>query len=501
MKIDKFLISALISMIIFSSCSEDFLNAELTGNLDAETAKELASKDPESLNAYLRGVWAFMISYNVTASNSHDDFSFMSVLHSKDMMCENITMMSVNSWFNYDYGLDDRMFNYRRVNVDWRTFYTMVAKANEIIGLFPEEPVTVDSKGILGQGYAIRGMAYYYLIQIFQNTVKADGSPNLTAPGVPLIYCDVDQLSEEERTKRKGRNTVADVYAQIESDLTKAIAYLGTEYERPSKIFIDANVTNGLLARYYLLSQQWEKAAEAAKKAANGYSIMGENGLHDGFMDIDNAEWMWGFDHSTETQTTFPSFFSNISNLAPGYAGGNYAARGIDARLYSQIPTSDYRKSLFNGPDGNETSPTAAARRPYASLKFGNKGDWTMDYVYMRAAEMILIEAEAYAHLGRETDAANAMKKLMANRDPEWNESSMTVDDIYLQRRIELWGEGFGYFDLKRLNKGIDRNYEGSNHVTGYKLVVPAQSVLWTYQIPIREIQENTQISDNEQNP
>ena len=222
---------------------------------------------------------------------------------------------------------------------------------------------------------------------------------------------------------------------------------------------------------------------------------MGENGLHDGFMDISNAEWMWGFDQSTETQTTYASFFSHISNLAPGYAGINYAARGIDARLYSQIPASDYRKSLFNGPDGNETSPTAAAKRPYASLKFGNTGDWTRDYFYLRTGEMLLIEAEAYAHLGRETDAANAMKKLMVNRDPEWNKSSMSVVDVYLQRRIELWVECFGYFDLKRLNKGIDRNYEGSNHLTGYKKVVPAQDVLWTYQIPIREIQENTQIS------
>ena len=89
----------------------------------------------------------------------------------------------------------------------------------------------------------------------------------------------------------------------------------------------------------------------------------------------------------------------------------------------------------------------------------------------------------------------------MTNRQPSWGKASVSVEDVYLQRRIELWGEGFSYFDLKRLNKGIDRNYAGSNHLSGgYKLVVPAQDVRWTYQIPQREMQENKLITEEEQN-
>lgn len=500
MKIYIKLLSLIVCATFIISCSDDFLDADNTGYLDSETAQNLAAKNPETLDAYLGGIWSFMVTYNISGNSTHDDFSFMSVLHATDMMAENITMMS-SHWFNYDYLLDNRMYNYRRTNVNWRTFYTLISKANEIISFFPEEPTTADSKGLLGQGYAIRGMAYTYLIQLYQHPVTDGGQPNLTAPGIPMLYSDAENLDDDERTKRKGRNTVADVYAQIESDLTKAIAYLEGGYVRPAKIYVDASVANGFLARYYLLSQQWDKAATTAAKAHGGYNIMGQNDLKDGFMDISNAEWMWGFNHSTETQTAYASFFSHISNLAPGYAGLNYSARGIDARLYGQISESDYRKALFNGPDGDNTQATVAARRAYASLKFGNTGDWTMDYVYMRAAEMVLIEAEAYAHLGREADAANAMKKLMSNRDPEWNASSMSVEDIYLQRRIELWGEGFGFFDLKRLNKGIDRTYEESNHLVGFKEKVAAQDDKWVYQIPIAEMQENPEIEDNEQNP
>ena len=119
----------------------------------------------------------------------------------------------------------------------------------------------------------------------------------------------------------------------------------------------------------------------------------------------------------------------------------------------------------------------------------------------MRASEMVLIEAEAYAQQGHEAKAAEVLKVLMTNRQPGWNKPTVNVEEVYLQRRIELWGEGFTYFDLKRLNKGIDRNYEGNNYPAGYKLTVPAHSVLWTYQIPLTEIQENFNISEDDQNP
>jgi hypothetical protein len=276
---------------------------------------------------------------------------------------------------------------------------------------------------------------------------------------------------------------------------------LGTsDYERPNKDYIDVNVAEGLLARYYLLSQQWQKAADAAKLAHTGYDIMGESGLHDGFMNIDNDEWMWGFDESSETTTVYASFFSHISSIAPGYSGLGLCTKLIDAELYNSIPADDYRKSLFNGPEGDAKQKTNGAKLPYANLKFGNDGNWTMDYPYMRAAEMILIEAEAYAHLGEETKAAEVLKELMVKRQPSWDKTSVSVEDVYLQRRIELWGEGFGFFDLKRLGKGIDRNYEGTNHLPTYRLTIPAHTKDWTYQIPRTEMQENKHLTASDQN-
>ena len=167
---------------------------------------------------------------------------------------------------------------------------------------------------------------------------------------------------------------------------------------------------------------------------------------------------------------------------------------------FCQIADDDERKALFNGPEGDDTQPTAAASGAYANLKFGSDGHMTEDYVYMRAAEMYLIEAEALAHLGKNTEAAQVLGELMECRQPSWNEETVTVEDVLLQRRIELWGEGFAYFDLKRNNLGFVRDYEGTNHMEGFIFDLEPQLPDWTYQIPQKEIQENTHISLDEQN-
>ncbi|HHV40340.1 MAG TPA: RagB/SusD family nutrient uptake outer membrane protein [Bacteroidales bacterium] len=496
---------ASLSILGFASCSESFFDTEYTSYLSSDKAAELVKEDPSFLDSYINGEYSWLVRYNISGGGAHDDFGHMSVGLSMDMMGEDISI-NAHHWFGYDYEHDNHEFNYRRTLADWMTYYTVIDKANEIIDFFsPEEdPTTAAARGYLGQAYALRGFAYYYLIQLYQHPVTSSGAPNLDAKGIPLVYASRDEVDADTQDERSGRNTVAMIYDQIESDLEKAVALLDPSdnqvYVRPAKIYIDKNVAYGLQARFYLLSQQWDKAITAARNAYAGYPLMGEAGLKDGFMHINNSEWMWGFEHSTETQTTYASFFSHISNITGGYGGLAYSAKLVDRRLYDQIPATDYRKVHFNGPEGDASQESAGAKLPYANVKFGWVAGWVMDYVYMRAAEMYLIEAEALAHKGDNSGAANALKTLMANRDPSWNKSSVSVDDVYLQRRIELWGEGFNGYDLKRLNKGIDRNYEGTNHLAGFRIVVPPLARTWIYQIPNREMQENPKITDEDQN-
>lgn len=487
MKIFKYIVVGAISLTGLNSCSSDFLDTEDTKYLGEEEAANAAASNPD---IFLNGIWSQMVAYE----NDHTAFGFLSWLMYTQVMGEDMAHENGQTNFLFDYQLDYREAQWVRTGTIWSGFYSLIDKANSIISLYPDGGSTINEKGLLGQAYAIRGMAYTYLIQIYQDYLDESGSIRNDAAGVPIIYNAADGKTEAEKEAAKGRNTVGLIFEEIEKDLNNAVELLGTGYERPSKNYIDVHVANGLLARYYLLTQQWQKAADAANAARQGFPIMNSADLFDGFNDINNQEWMWGFKHTTETQTAYASFFSWMDSTGSGY-GALWGAVTIDKKLYDQIPTTDYRKGLFVDPESNSNLA------PYANVKFITKNSWLSDYLYMRAAEMVLIEAEAYAHLNQNGKAADVLKELMKNRQSDWNVASVTVEDVYLQRRIELWGEGFTFFDLKRLNKGIDRNYEGNNYPAGWKLTVPAHDVRWTYQIPLREIQENSNISQEDQNP
>jgi len=488
-RIFKYFAIALVALSGLNSCDSDFLESDYTSYLDEEQALAAGSQTP---SVFTNGMWSWMVRYE----NRHDSYGIFTLFMDTQVMGEDIAF-STSSWYNFDYQLDYRDEPYVRTSSFWNNLYSLIAKANEIIELYPNGATTTNEQGLLGQAFAIRGMAYTYLIQVYQDYLNEDGTFNRSAAGVPIKYNALDGKTAEEIDAAQGRNTVGDVLDIAQSDLEKAVDLLSGGYQRANKNEIDLGVAQGLLARYYLLTQQWQKAADAANAARQGYAPMSAKELTEGFNNLDNEEWMWGFKHTTETQTSYASLFSHLATVGPGY-GASYPFC-IDARLYSLIPATDARKAQFNGPRGDSSAPTAGGKRAYANRKFQYKDNWLCDYMYMRAAEMYLIEAEAYAHLGNGTKAAEVLGELMKTRQSDWSATSVTVDEVYLQRRIELWGEGFTYFDLKRLNKGINRNYDGSNH--NYKLVVPAHDVRWTFQLPRTEMQENSHITAKEQNP
>jgi hypothetical protein len=72
---------------------------------------------------------------------------------------------------------------------------------------------------------------------------------------------------------------------------------------------------------------------------------------------------------------------------------------------------------------------------------------------------------------------------------------------ILLERRIELWGEGFRGFDLKRLKLGVDRNNSNHNPLVARTMTLPAESGEFIYQIPQAEIDANPNIGEEDQNP
>ena len=72
-------------------------------------------------------------------------------------------------------------------------------------------------------------------------------------------------------------------------------------------------------------------------------------------------------------------------------------------------------------------------------------------------------------------------------------------DEIWLQRRMELWGEGFSLFDILRLKKPVVR--KNTNYAAIVQYNIEPESQILIYRIPQCEMETNKGITDKDNNP
>ncbi len=114
---------------------------------------------------------------------------------------------------------------------------------------------------------------------------------------------------------------------------------------------------------------------------------------------------------------------------------------------------------------------------------------------------MYLTEAEAKCHLGgQDASVQSLLNELNKNLDPSYKCTKTGADlltEVKLYRRVDLWGEGHRFLDLKRLNRDLDRT--GANHVAAVSSVlqIPASDERWKFAIPQDEIDANDLIDKN----
>ncbi|MBL4745574.1 MAG: RagB/SusD family nutrient uptake outer membrane protein [Flavobacteriaceae bacterium] len=463
-------------ILLFSlvGCEKDFLDT----NPGEYAGTDQLKTSPIAGEAALSGLYSFM--FDQSLSGRDDYFGLASISITTDLIGKDMVQV-LHHWLGWDYLIENRSAGYSRTRNNWNFLYRIISTSNSIIQVSSIDSEVESIKFSGGQALAMRAFAYHYLVRLYQHTYIGHEDEL----GVPLYL--------EDDVDGKPRATVREVYAQMVMDLEKSIIAL-EGFNRSNKTIINQSVAQGILARVYLDMGEWQKAATVAADAQEGFPLMTGTEYLDGFNDINNAEWLWGSDMTVESfneEGKYQSFFSHIATDIPGYAGIIGAYKAIDKGLYDMIPTSDVRKNAY-----------------YANY-YNNKyvdanGDFASDIVYMRAAEMYLIVAEAKAQLGN-SDAAQILMDIVKTRDSEYVLSTSTgtalIDEIWNQRRIELWGEGFSWFDLKRLKKGFTRDYPDTNHRPDALLTKEAEDQsTFVYQLPIGEFESNPNLPENQQN-
>ena len=129
----------------------------------------------------------------------------------------------------------------------------------------------------------------------------------------------------------------------------------------------------------------------------------------------------------------------------------------------------------------------------------------------MRSSEMYLIEAEAKAMLNDVPGAQAALTPLGEARDSAYDATiygtqEALMDHIKFQRKVELWGEGFGYTDHIRWDMGFDHGTDGGSGATetlyqdGFRQDKPSVNNDWIFKIPQAEIDANPNLGPGDQN-
>jgi SusD family. len=437
------IIYVFVALVLFISCSDDFFTTSPPTQI---TTPEVFSSE-DNINAFINGA----IRYLMENSTSQDNPGLPAIFLTHEVMGEDAFARDGRYGFRDSYPYRDPFDNTtRRALFFWTLQYTSIDHANNIIANIDIDEGSKQSlKHLKGQAYALRAYNYLNLVRQYQLTYAKDANakaiPIYTEPTTPNT--DPNPLS-----------TVNEIYELVIKDLTEAEKLL-PGFERTVKNRPDINVVYGLLARTYLTLEEWELAAEYASKARVGYPIMTPEQYTEGFNDVSNPEWIWGHPQ-TQTQNIGGASYLAYIETTPYTTDANgtnlyYGYNSIipDPYFVALFDDGDIRKSLFE----LASQPAEALYRHYRYKKFRNKYPHHDGHiVLMRSSEVLLIEAESKARLNNVGDAVGTLNELRRKRGlsdlsaTDFDKESI-IDEILLERRRELWGEGFRLYDILRL--------------------------------------------------
>lgn len=504
---------------ILSSCA-DLDTAPEDKVFTSEQKKEVVAAIPERLAADVNGMFSIIgkqfCVFGATSSRD-DDAGYPTVCISQDL--NGPDMVSDNSnynWFSTSSEYSDRSDTYANPYERWAVFYIQIKLANDVLASIPSDTQDATLKIYKAQAKAVRAFDYLSLVPYYQYKYKG----NEDKPSIPIV---TDNMTGDPINNP--RAALKDVYALILSDLDEAIKGL-EGYERTSKTEIDQKVAYGLRARANLYMENWTDAAADADKAMNGFTpYTREEVSQPTFVDSNDHNWMWAIiirpANITDAYPSWPSTLGSFSS--DSYSAGVGCYKSINNLLFNKISSTDVRKgwwvdnnlhsdNLKNVTWGTAKGDAVASLSikdvklpfiPYTNVKFGqfgyignniNAGDWCL----MRAEEMILIKAEATAMAGNLSSGKQILENFVKTyRDPSYTskagDASSFQDEVWFQRRVELWGEGFSMSDVMRLGKNVVRFNSSlkTNFPDAFKFNIESNDGWLLLRLPQKETNNN----------
>ncbi|WP_345229989.1 RagB/SusD family nutrient uptake outer membrane protein [Olivibacter ginsenosidimutans] len=386
----------------------------------------------------------------------------------------------------------------------WASAYTGIQRSNVVLNRVP--PIAMDEtlkNQYLGEALFLRALHYFNLVRFYGD--------------VPIVLDEVTSLENVEVP----RSSLEEVYQQIETDLTQAIAQLPSTYTGSDVGRATKGAATGLLAKVYLTragndanSPYWEKAAQQAKAVID----MGIYDLWENYSQVFALENRGGkesvFEVEYVTDLTGNNFTTGYaprgSAIVPGSGSGILR---VSKDLFDTFEDQDSRKavtfltSYTNPSNGALVQLSVDNTDPALAVSFWKLADLTStiggaggkSFPLLRYSDILLIYAEALneANGGPTAAAYEAINKVRnrAKLKPlSGLDKAAFKTAVLAERRKEFCFEGNRWFDLARTGQLVEavknENSFGRNAVI--------QDFNTRFPIPQREMDVNSSLVQNE---
>ena len=395
---------------------------------------------------------------------------------------------------------------------NWRYPYLAIKQFNLVINGARTVPAEYAKACAImrGEAFVARAYCYLHMIRLFG---KPYGSSSSTDLGLPIVL-------EYDQSARPERNTVAEVYAQIKSDLDSAAVLLAgvpgaVRAKKPTIDFV-----NAMYARYYLDTKNYGQAASSALSVIHsnaGYALASS-------MDEMVEEFI-----NDNGKEAILQFYGSVQEGGYGshtYYGGQ--ASDSDHGLYYRpffIPTqtfldayeaNDFRRNLwFSGKDdvvytngsyyGGDVMTVFCRFHGNPVLQTNDVPNTEQFIKPITLSELYLIAAEAFIADGKGDQATQYLNALQAARGTTQTAASESA--VQREWYRETPGLGLRISCLKRWGLGYSGR-PGQPEAVAQNLIVtttnftdkslPAGDYHYQWPVPTHELQVNPNLKQND---
>ncbi len=448
-KIKSKILTTLILMVFIISSCDGLLNVDPQQSIDSE----IALNTSDNVESVLIGAYDAL---------SDDDLFGGEILYEPDLLADDNVNNEVQWTGTFEepeqIWRKDIQIENAQVSQTWDAAYNAINLTNTVISAL--DVVNEDIRGrVEGEARFIRGIIYFNLLKLYGMPYSAGNiGTNL---GVPIVTTPTNEINEESEVPR---GTVEAGYQQVLNDLETAESLL----PETNGIYASSSVAAAILSRVHLQMGNYNLAREAANRVINSgnYSLTSE--YADAFNRTSNSsEDIFSIQVSEQDG-------ANSMNLF--YASADFGGRGdiiVRPPHIALYEAGDDRLALFY--DGS-------TRTGKWSNQFGNIG-------VVRLAEMYLTRAEANFRAGPPyvgDDPINDLNTIRGRVNLPFYASptEFDLDDILLERKLELMFEGHLLHDLKRTQRSVGNISYNSGQIL--------------YPIPQREIDVNPNLVQND---